>query len=539
VAILAIVAGLMLTTAPVASAASEFPAGYEGYHTYAEVDAALDQVVADYGQGGSAIVRRSVIGQSFEGRDIWVLKVSDNVATDEDEPEVMAECGMHAREHITVEMCLYMIRLLTSNYAAATALGQQVSDIVNSREIWIIPTLNPDGAEYNIADGTFKNWRKNRQTNPGSAAMGIDLNRNFGFKWGCCGGSSSKPGSGTYRGRFPWEAVETRMLRDFVLSRRVDGRQQIRTVFNWHSYGARIYWPYGYTRTDVPSTMTADDHAAFVALGRSMGDLNGYQAHQGSDSYIYDGDFPAWGYGHQRMFVFTFEMYPPFGCKGCGGFKPPDEVIEAETTRNRTAVLYLLEQADCPWRAAGLGATNCGPLFDDFETARGWKVDPFGTDGATRGLFARGIPQGSSDANGSKQLARTSSGRAALVTGLARGGSATANDVDGGTTSALSPTVRLGAGAWTLRFRFTFAHNAAAGASDYLRVSVVENGNVVTPVWTVTGAPANRNAAWSTASVPLDAWAGQTVRLLVEANDGNSDNIVEAAVDDLRVFSTP
>ena len=529
-----VVTAMTFATAPAASAATEFPAGYEGYHTYAEVDAELDAVVAAYGQGGGAIVKRYVIGQSFEGRNIWVLKISDNVATDEDEPEALSEHGMHAREHITVEMGLYMIKLLTENYGASTVLGQRVTDIVDSREIWIIPLLNPDGAEYNISDGLFHGWRKNRQTNPGSDKLGIDLNRNWSYMWNCCGGSSGAPKSARYRGRFPFEAVENVVMRDFILGRRVDQRQQISVVFNWHSYGEFIMWPYGYTREDVPRTMTVADHAALVAMGRAMGALNGYKAKQGSDSYIYDGDFPAWAYGDQRMFVYTFEMYPPWGCNGCGGFRPPDEILAAETTRNREAVLYFLEQADCPYRAAGLEKTHCGPIYEDFEIHRGWDVDPFNTDSATAGAWERGIPAVTSDAGGVKQRATVTSGQADLVTGRAAGATVDADDVDG-TTSVLSPRIELGPGGWRLAFRYTFAHDAAATNADFLRVSVVR-GSTITPIWTLSGQALNRNARWLTRKLALNSWAGQNIKLLIEARDGGVDNIVEAAIDDLRVF---
>jgi len=535
IAILALVMGAMtFATAPAASAATtEFPDGYQGYHTYAEVDAALDAVVADYGQGAGAIVKRYTIGQSFEGRNIWVLKISDNVATDENEPEVLSESGMHAREHITVEMGLYMIKLLTENYGRSTALGQRVTDIVNSREIWIIPTLNPDGAEYNISDGTFHGWRKNRQTNPGSDKLGIDLNRNWSYMWACCGGSGVNPKSARYRGQYPFEAVENVVMRDFILSRRVGGQQQIKIVFNWHSYGEFIMWPYGFTKVDVPPQMTADDHRTFVAIGQAMAALNGYRAKQGSDSYIYDGDFPAWAYGDQRMFVYTFEMYPKWGANA-GGFRPPDSILEAETTRNAGAVLYFLEQADCPYRAAGLGATRCGPINEDFETGRGWDVDPFNSDTATSGEWERGIPAATTDAGGAKQRAVVTSGQADLVTGRTTGGAVDANDVDGVTT-ALSPDIRLGSGAWRLTFKYTFAHDAAATNGDFLRVSVVR-GSTVTPIWTLSGQAANRNARWLTRKLALNAWAGQTIQLLIEARDGGTDSIVEAAIDDFRVF---
>ena len=354
-----VLVGLLATAYPAAAADSHyFPAGREGYHTYAETEAFLDRIVSRYGSGSGKIVKRYLIGHSYEGRNIWALKISDHPGLDENEPEVLSESLMHAREHISLEMNIYLIKLLTSNYGASTTLGRRVTQIVNNTEIWVIPMVNPDGAEYDILNGTWHNWRKNRQPNPGSNAVGIDLNRNWSFMWGCCGGSSGKPSSARYRGQYPFESVEDQVLRDFVLSRRVNGVQQISEAFNWHSYGEHILWPYGYTKEDVPPTMTVDDHTALVAMARKMAKLNGYKAMQGSDMYIYDGDFPAWGYGDQGIFVFTVELYPPWGCR-CGGFHPPDNVLKRETKRNREMVLYFLEQAGCVYRQAGLEATYC------------------------------------------------------------------------------------------------------------------------------------------------------------------------------------
>jgi carboxypeptidase T len=533
--VLAVGAALMFAIAPTVNAGiSEFPANHEGYHTYAETNAELGAVVARYGQGTGAIVKRFLIGKSTEGRDIWALKISDRVATDENEPEVLAEANMHAREHITVEMALYMIHLLTDNYGGSDALGQRVTNIVNTREIWVIPQVNPDGAEWDIKDGTFHNWRKDRFDNPKSACMGIDINRNFGFMWGMKG-SSAKPCDGGYRGQFAYQSVEARVLRDFMLSRRINGRQQIKAVFNWHSFGEFVMWPYGYTKEDVPPTMTVDDHEAFVALGGMMASLNGYRARQGSDSYIYSGDFPAWAYGAQRTFVFTLEMYPAWDCTGCGGFYPSDTVIERETTRNTETVLYLLEQADCPYRAAGLARTNCGPLYDNFEIGSGWSVNPSGADSATDGAWQRGIPEATTDASGLKQRADVTSGRAAFSTGRTAGASVAANDVDGGTTSLRSPQFNLGSGEWRLTFNYTFGHDAAASASDFVRVSVL-SGGVKTVVWSVAGDGADVNATWGDAVVTLNAWQGKKVRLLFQAADGGSDNLVEAAIDDVRVY---
>ncbi len=530
---LAMVLAGILSAWPSAATAdtTDFPPGYEGYHTHAEVGAVLATAEANYGQGTGAILKRYTLGQSFEGRDIWAVKISDRVARDEAEPEVLAESAMHAREHLTVEMSLYMIELLTTNYGKSDALGKRVTKLVNTREIWIIPMLNPDGAEYDHLDGEWHGWRKNRQPIPGSDKIGIDLNRNWDYMWACCGGGSNKPGSAQFRGQFPFQAVENVVLRDFILSRRVGGVQQIKAIFNWHTTGEFVMWPYGFTKDDVPPQMTQDDHTALVTIGQRMAELNGYRSRQGSDSYIYDGDFPAWAYGDQRIFIYTIEMYPSFTCGGCGGFHPPDSVIQREVVRNTETVLYFLEQADCVYRAAGLGATHCGPINDDFETARGWQ---FG--GTTSGRWARGVPAETTDAAGLMQTASVPSGMAALVTGADAGVDANANDVDG-STWARSKLFRA-TGKTKIRFSYTFAHDAGSSSADFVRLTVVR-GTTKTVVWSKAGSDTARTAAWQTVDVSLSAFGGTDIRLLFEAADGGTDDLVEAAIDDVRVFKTP
>ncbi len=531
-----ILAAVSFATAPSASAATtEFPGGYGGYHTYAEMVAEIDALVA----ARPGIVAKFSIGQSYHGRAIWAVKISDHVGSDENEPEVLFEALHHAREHLSLEMSIYLIRLLVNNYRAnpSSALERRVTDIVKSREIFIVPMLNPDGAEFDIGGGRFHNWRKNRQPIPGSDKIGVDLNRNWGYKWGCCGGSSGKPGSIIYRGPSAWFAPEVRALRDFVNSRVVAGRQQITEAISWHSYGELVMWPYGYTRADQPASMSADDLSALQALGRGMANRNGYTPRQLSDEYILDGSASDWLYHEHRIMAFTIEMYP-LDPSDVGDFYPPDDVINREASRNSDAMLWLLEQARCPYRVAGLDR-NCGPLYDDFETGRGWTVDPTGTDTATRGAWQRAVPQKTKNGAGVKQPSIVPSGAAALVTGAVAGANASANDVDGGTTSIQSPRFKLGAAgssAWTLSFRYTFGHNAGAEAADFLRISVKGQAS---PLFVQSGFAGNRNAVWTAASVNLDAYAGQTIRLLIEARDAGADSLIEAAVDDVRVYRAP
>ena len=331
--------------------AATFPANDSGYHTYQEWVDETTAIVAAH----PSLVARVQIGTSYEGRAIWALKVSDNAARDEAEPEILFTHGQHAREHLTVEMALYLLHELTDDYAA----DSRIRAAVDTREIWIVPSVNPDGAEFDVASGSYVFWRKNRQppSPPASGStIGTDLNRNWDFLWGCCGGSSEDPASETYRGPSPFSAPETQALRDLVASRRIGGVQQITAAIDFHTYGELVLWPYGYTTDDLAPGLDADQHAAFVAIGQGMAADNGYTPQQASDLYITDGSIDDWLWGVEGVFAFTFEMYPTAANPG---FYPPDEAIARETARNRDAVLRLLEIADCPYRAIGKQALYC------------------------------------------------------------------------------------------------------------------------------------------------------------------------------------
>ncbi|HVR96751.1 MAG TPA: M14 family zinc carboxypeptidase [Thermoanaerobaculia bacterium] len=329
-----------------------FPAADSAYHDYAEMVAELQQAAFDH----PAIFSLFSLGLSHEGRTVWAGKISDNVGVDEAEPEVLFTHHQHAREHLTVEMALYTLKMLTDEYGT----DPQITGLVDGREIWIVFDMNPDGGEYDVATGTYRSWRKNRQPNAGTSAVGTDLNRNWGYKWGCCGGSSGTASSETYRGAAAFSAPETQRVRDFVDSRVVGGIQQITAHLDLHTYGELVMWPYGYTLTDVPADMTQDDHDVFVTIGQAMAASNGYTPQQGSDLYISDGGIKDYLYGAHRIFSLSFEMYPVTSAQG--GFYPPDEVIPAETARNRAAVLYLLEQAACPYAVIGKQAQYCAAV---------------------------------------------------------------------------------------------------------------------------------------------------------------------------------
>ncbi|MET8353707.1 MULTISPECIES: M14 family zinc carboxypeptidase [unclassified Micromonospora] len=509
-----------------------FPPADSNYHDYAELTAVVNQVVADH----PAIARKISIGSSYEGRDLMAVKISDNVGTDESEPELLFNAQQHAREHLTVEMAIYLLNLFTDSYGS----DSRITNIVNGREIWIVPTVNPDGSEYDIATGSYRSWRKNRQPNSGSSNVGTDLNRNWSYNWGCCGGSSGSTSSETYRGPSAFSAPETQALRNFVNSRVVGGTQQIKANIDFHTYSQLVLWPYGYTTANTGPGMSADQYNTFATIGQQMAATNNYTPEQSSDLYITDGDSIDWMWATHGIWAYTFEMYP--GSSGGGGFYPPDEVIPAQTSRNREAVLMLSEYADCPYRAIGKQAQYCGGgggttvWSDTFETATGWTINPSGTDTATLGAWERGAAQATTS-SGAKQLTPYA-GANDLVTGRLAGSAAGDHDVDGGVTSARSPAVTLpSTGTLTLSLAWYLAHGSNASSADYLRVSVVHNGGT-TALLTQAGAASNRNGSWAVANLNLTPYAGQSVRILIEVADASGASLVEAAVDNVTISAS-
>jgi carboxypeptidase T len=526
----ALMAVAFIALSAVPAAAADFPPKDSLYHNYTEMVADIHAVETAHPD----IVQVFSIGKSYQGRDIWAAKISDNVATDEAEPEVMFDALHHAREHMTVEQALYLLHLLADNYGT----DSQITDLVDKREIWIVFAVNPDGFVYDLtcahsSHPPYCAWRKNRQPNAHTTAIGTDLNRNYDYHWGCCGGSSGNPASIEYRGSKAFSAPESRVLRDFVKSRVVGGIQQIKAHVTLHTNGQLILWPYGYTKTDVPGDMTIQDHQTFVAMGKAMAQRNGYKPMQSSDLYITDGDQIDWMYGRYRIFSFTWELYPPETSTVWGDHYPADENIATQTARNKSALLYLINVAGCPYAAIGQTQKNCGPFFDDAEITRGWKVNPDGTDTATTGRFARGNPEPTTYAGVRMQPSGVTSGRSAWITGLPVGASVGSYDLDGRSTIRSVP-IALPATPGVLSLNYTFAHGPGTTA-DKLEVFVEDEAATRTLVWSARASTITVGAKWHRLAVPLTPWAGTSVRIVIVATDGGPGTIMEIGIDDIRI----
>jgi hypothetical protein len=175
-----------------------------------------------------------------------------------------------------------------------------------------------------------------------------------------------------------------------------------------------------------------------------------------------------------------------------------------------------------------------GVVFnDDFETPNGWTTNPFGTDTARRGRWERDNPQATSS-SGPKQLNDTTSGVNALVTDN-RGGRAGRYDIDGGITSIRSPEILLPAGAnLELSFQYYFSHRSNSSTADFFRVTIVGPTSSQV-IFEELGANNDDDAAWAQFSGSLSGFAGQPIRILIEAADNANGSLVEAAVDDVVI----
>ena len=181
-------------------------------------------------------------------------------------------------------------------------------------------------------------------------------------------------------------------------------------------------------------------------------------------------------------------------------------------------------------------AATTNVYSDNFEAASGWTLTP-GMNPATTGRWQRGDPQSTSSGGITVQPGSCAGPSVnCLVTGLTAGTSAGANDVDGGLTSIQSPPIALPAGAnLTMSFQFFFAHLNNATSADFFRVRVIPANGPSQTVWARGGQAANVAGTWTTRSVNLSAWAGQTVQIRVDAADAGSGSLIEAGFDNVVI----
>ncbi len=279
-----------------------------GYRTLSEIGLVLDSISNAH---PDIVTSKWSIGSSIEGRPIWVIKISDNPNVDEDEPEVYYYGCHHAREVITPEVLIYFMHYLTNNYGT----DPQATYLVDNRELFFSPCLNPDGYAYNeeTNPGGGGMWRKNRRDNgEPSESFGVDINRNYGYQWGYDEeGSSSMPWSETYRGAAPFSEPEIQAQRDFINARHFS------IIANYHSYAGLFLYPWGYDRLYCP------DDDIFAQMGDTVQAMTGYTpGPPWLTLYPVNGGSFDWEYGEQTTKEKIYAVSIEVG-NNSDGFWPP------------------------------------------------------------------------------------------------------------------------------------------------------------------------------------------------------------------------
>ncbi len=293
-----------------------------GFYKLEEVLSTLDELKQQYGAKG-LITQKFSIGKSFEGRDIYAIKISDNANTDEGEPQVLYTALTHAREPQGMMTIFYFIYYLLENYDT----NSRVRNIVDNHEIYIVPVVNPDGYYANQKNSPNGGGMRRKNCN----GNGIDLNRNFGPTelWDYPNsGSSTSSYSETYRGTAAFSEKETAVLRDFVVSKK------IKTCINYHTYSNIFIYPWGY-KDEIA-------HPMFVTMAKEMTKINGYRYGTAQGLlYAVRGDSDSWFYKIPGVFAVTIEIG-----SSSDGFWPKSTRIFPLAEENLESNLRLAEFAD-------------------------------------------------------------------------------------------------------------------------------------------------------------------------------------------------
>lgn len=293
---------------------------YNVYHTYSEIDGWVNDVANSH----PALARASVVGKSYEGRNINLL----TIGTSESNPLVILDCGIHAREWISPAVCQCYVNHLLQGYGS----DETVTRMLKSITFAVFPLLNPDGYDYTWTNDRM--WRKTR-SNYGTLCTGVDPNRNFDANWSGPG-SSSNPCSETYYGPSVASEPLSQALQGYIKT----NKDRLKMYITLHSYGQVFIWPYSYSYDDVPNT---DEHntvyqganAAINAVNRKSftggpGHDSMYLAAGGSDDFAYDSG---------AKLSFTIELRD----QGRYGFALPESQIADSCSEMYAGLDYLFD----------------------------------------------------------------------------------------------------------------------------------------------------------------------------------------------------
>ena len=258
------------------------------YHTFAEVESELQNAAMVF----SDLTNLSVAATTYESRPIYVLEIT-NKNSKQEKVNFLVTGTHHAREWISTEVPMAFIAEFLTKYGE----DEEVTQLLDTSRIFVIPMLNPDGAVYSRTQKRM--WRKNRRKN--RWGTGVDNNRNYSYKWGGSGASSSA-WSDIFRGPNAMSEVENQVIEN------LQEQYGFSAAISFHSYSELILWPWGYT-----ASMQTRDHAFFLKHGTIMGQIMGeYEPIQASGLYAASGIFDDYLYGEHNVAAYTIELGKQF-----------------------------------------------------------------------------------------------------------------------------------------------------------------------------------------------------------------------------------
>ncbi|MFF4310327.1 M14 family zinc carboxypeptidase [Streptomyces sp. NPDC001507] len=342
----------------------------------------LEQEILATAQANPGLTKVESIGKTVNGQDILALKLTKGAKKSKDgsKPSVLYVSNQHAREWITPEMTRRLMHYYLDNYST----NQRIKKIVDSTELWFVLSANPDGYDYTFKNSGTRLWRKNLRDVNGDGVIstgdGVDLNRNFGYKWGYDDeGSSPNPTSETYRGASPESEPETRALDGF------EKRIGFTYGINYHSAAELLLYGVGWQ----VATPTPDD-VLYKALAGTPDNpaIPGYHSQVSSELYTTNGEADGHASNVNGMAMFTPEMstcqtasnidpndaWNAADCQSVFNFPDDEKLIQDEFQKNIPFALSVAETAahpDQPVSSVGLSAADFTPATFSTSYSRG------------------------------------------------------------------------------------------------------------------------------------------------------------------------
>jgi len=278
----------------------------KGYHNLSQLHAAFKKLAQKHRSRAHyfSLTKRYKMPKTVEGREIYAMKISDNVENDADKPNVLFVSNHHARELIVPELALHTATQLLESKDPA------VKHHIANNQIYIIYTMNPDGLN---AVWTKNKWQRKN-------ARGVDLNRNYpvGFATRC--GGDAEHSSECYRGNKPFSEIETQTMRAFQKDR------NFAKLIDFHSYSREVRVNYG-PCAPLPKKM----HQLFVRHAKKVARSMRYEQ---SQSCCMGGDI-HFAYNHHGTLSYLVETGE--------AFQPPAQLMRKELTRVYPGILRMLE----------------------------------------------------------------------------------------------------------------------------------------------------------------------------------------------------